>query len=341
VSTESSAALSPTLHQRLSGMRDRRYVHESGVYVALVLLGAGLTLVAPEFLTGRNLTNILLESAPIAIIAIAFTLVLIAGEIDLSIASVQALVGTVAAIFIIQSGMPTLVGIAAALGLGVLVGVVNGYFVVFGRIPSFVVTLAMLGTAQGVALLLTDAEAVAGFPDAYGTIGRGDVGPIPVPVLIAGVLGLLVHLLLTQTRFGVNVHAVGGGRRAAVLAGIRTGHVLLLCFALSGLLCGIAGIVLSSRLNAGSGTFGETALLLDAVAAVVIGGTSLTGGVGTVLGTVGGVLMISTIRNGLILLNVAQFWQEVLVGAIIVIAVLVDQIVKGLIKPADLVSRPD
>jgi ribose transport system permease protein len=322
---------------RLSGTA-REYFHAGGVFGALVLIGAVLTMASPHFLTHTNLINILLQSATLSIISAGLTMILITGEIDLSIASVQALSGTIAAIFIIQLDLPMMIGIGGALGVGLLIGAINGYLTVFAKVPSFIVTLASFGILQGIALLLTNAQPVAGFPEAYGAIGQDKIAGIPVPVVLAGAVYCVMHFILAKTRFGVDLYAIGGGRRAAELTGIRVGRALVLGFCISGLLAGLAGVILSSRLDAGSGTFGVNDLL-TAVAAVVIGGTSLVGGTGTVIGTLGGVLLITTIGNGLILLNVTQFWQQIVVGLVLVAAVLIDQVVRGRVRLRDLVPR--
>ena len=303
-------------------------IRTSSVYIALLVICAGLSVVSPFFLTAANLVNVLLQAATVSIIAAGFTVVLIAGEIDLSIGSLIGMTGSVSAVLIIQAGYPVPVGIAAGLLAGMAAGLFNGLVTVIFQIPSFVVTLAMLGMAQGAGLLLTNGRPVSGFPESYSVIGQGRLGPIPLPIIIALVAYVAIHLLLSKTKFGVQVYAVGGSRRAAELAGIRVSRVIISCFVISGVCSAVAGIVLSSRLDAGNGNFGATNLL-DAVAAAVVGGTSLMGGVGSVIGTLAGVLIISAIRNGLVLLNVQAFWQQVAVGAIIVLAVVINQIVRG------------
>jgi ribose/xylose/arabinose/galactoside ABC-type transport system permease subunit len=300
----------------------------SSVYVALVIICLALALVSPYFLTSGNLLNVLLQAATVSIIAAGLTVVLITGEIDLSVGSLIGMTGSVAAVLIIKHDVPVAVGVVAALASGLVAGLANGLATVLFQIPSFVVTLAMLGIAQGAGLLLTNGRPVSGFPEDYSYIGQGHVGPIAVPVLIALVVYAVIHLLLTRTKFGVEIYATGGGRRAAEMAGIRVNRVIVRTFIISGLCGAIAGIILSSRLDAGNGNFGATNLL-DAVAAAVVGGTSLVGGSGGVGGTLGGILIISVIRNGLVLLNVQAFWQDVAVGAIIVFAVVVNKIVRG------------
>jgi ribose/xylose/arabinose/galactoside ABC-type transport system permease subunit len=307
----------------------------ASVYVALLVIGIGLSFVSPYFLTVSNLMNVLLQAATVSIVAAGLTVVLIAGEIDLSIGSLIGMTGSVAAVLIIKSGYPVALGILAGLLAGVLAGFLNGLATVVFRIPSFIVTLAMLGIAQGAGLLLTNGRPVSGFPPLYSVIGQAQVASVPVPVIIAILVYVIIHLALTNTKFGVEVYATGGGRRAAEMAGIRVNRIIIAVFAISGTCGAIAGIVLSSRLDAGNGNFGANNLL-DAVAGAVVGGTSLMGGAGSVVGTLGGILIISFIRNGLILVNVQAFWQEVAVGLIIVLAVVINQIARGEFRVASI-----
>lgn len=304
------------------------YVRTSGVYIALIVICIMMSIISPFFLTAANLLNVLLQAATVSIIAAGLTVVLIAGEIDLSIGSLIGMTGSVAAVLIIQADYPIGAGSLAALASGVIAGLFNGLATVAFQMPSFVVTLAMLGIAQGAGLLLTNGRPISGFPSDFSVIGQGKIGPVAIPILIAGLVYLIVHLMLTRTKFGIELYATGGGRRAAEMSGIKTNRVVVKSFVISGLCSALAGIVLSSRLDAGNGNFGASNLL-DAVAAAVVGGTSLTGGVGNVLGTLAGVLIIAVIRNGLVLMNVQAFWQQVAVGSIILAAVVINQIVRG------------
>jgi ribose/xylose/arabinose/galactoside ABC-type transport system permease subunit len=283
----------------------------------------------PFFLTQSNLYNIGIQASNLSIIAAGLTIVLIAAEIDLSIGAIQALTGSVAAILIIHHGQSPWLGIAAALVVGALAGAVNGLVTWKLRIPSFIATLAMLGIAQGVAYVATSNSPINGFPNDYLNIGTGRViGNFPVPAIIAIGLITATDLLLNHTRIGRHIYAVGGNAEAAMLSGIAIGRVKLIALVISGFLAGVGGIILSSRLNAGSGDFG-TEDLLPAVAAVVIGGTSLFGGSGSVWGTTGGVLLLTSITNGLILLNIQSQWQQIVVGLIILGAMLLDQLLKA------------
>ena len=280
------------------------------------------------FLTRENIFNILLQSSNIAIVAAGLTVVLIAAEIDLSIGSLEALAGAVAAVMIIRYELPVGLGIAIALGSVVLAGAISGFFTWKLKVVSFISTLAMLGIAQGIAFLLTNGQAVAGFPNSYKQIGILEIRGFPGAVMIAIAVYVALHLMLTRTRLGAHIYAVGGNSESAALAGISPGRIKLIALMISGLCAGIAGLILSARLDAGNGLFGAGDLLA-AVAAVVIGGTSLFGGVGSVIATGLGVLIITTISNGMVLLNVPDFWQQIVVGCIILAAMVLDQLTKA------------
>lgn len=299
-----------------------------GTLVALALIWLFFTLKSEYFLTSENIFNIFLQASSVGIIAAGLTVVLITAEIDLSIGSLQALSGSVAAVVIIQHGHPLWLGIAAGLGATVLAGAISGLITWKLKIVSFISTLAMLGIAQGVAFLLTNGTAIAGFGDTYALIGTYTYRGFPGAALIAIVVFVVIHLMLTRTKLGLQIYAVGGNREAAEYAGIRAGRVKLIALMISGLTGGIGGLILSSRLDAGNGLFGANDLLA-AVAAVVIGGTSLFGGVGSVVGTGIGVLMIASINDGLILINVPDFWQQIVIGCIIIGAMAVDQLAKA------------
>jgi ribose/xylose/arabinose/galactoside ABC-type transport system permease subunit len=300
--------------------------------IPLVLLWIALTIASPHFLTFDNAVNVLPNAAPLALIAGGMTLTLIAAEIDLSVGSVVALVGSLAALLSVNFGAPWPLVLLGAIAAGAFVGVINGWFTTRLGMPSFVATLAMLGIARGVALLITQGKPIYGLPDAVAWLGQGELWIVPVPVVLAALILAALHFALSRTRFGLNIYAVGGNPEAARLSGVDVPGVKMAVLVLSAVLASVGGLILAARLNAGSGTVGAD-LLLDAIAAVVIGGTSLLGGVGRITGTVLGVLLIASIRNGLVLLNVSAFWQQVAIGALILLAVSVDYLAKGRPKP--------
>ena len=298
-----------------------------GILIALAGVWLYFSLKSEYFFTQSNIFNILLQASNVGIIAAGLTVVMIAGEIDLSIGSLEALAGSVAAIVIIRHGQSVWLGIVAGVAATVLAGVVSGFLTSKLKVVSFISTLAMLGIAQGIAFLLTNGQAVAGFPSPYDKIGTSDIRGFPGAVVIAIVVFLALHVMLTRTKLGIQIYAVGGNAQSAAYAGIHVGRVKLIALAISGLTAGVGGLIVSSRLDAGNGLFGAGDLL-GAVAAVVIGGTSLFGGIGTVVGTAIGVVMIATINNGLVLLNIPDFWQQIVVGSIIIGAMVLDQLAK-------------
>jgi ribose transport system permease protein len=330
-SSEGSVAPLPApSSSRGAVLRGRLSLQVLGVYLALLLIWTGLAFASPYFLTVDNIRNIFVAASTLELVAAGLTIVMIAGEIDLSVAAMQAFGGSIAAVLIINHGVWWPLGIVLALSLCTLAGAVSGAVAVIGRLATFITTLAMLGIVQGTAFLLTGGQPVNEFPGGYSVVGNDLLGPIPIAVIVVVVVYLVLHLVLTQTEFGLRIFAVGGNRTAATRVGISEGRIIIAVLALSGFLAGLAGIILSSRLNAASGDYGGSDLL-PVFAGVIIGGTSLTGGVGSLFGSFAGILIVVTINDGLTLLNVSQFWQQIVVGLMIMVAVLVDQAAKGYI----------
>lgn len=293
--------------------------------LGLLLIATVLSFISKYFLTFENFLNILLQNAHVAILACGMTMVILMAEIDLSVGSIEAFTCVVCAWMLVYGKLPVIPSIVIALMAGTLCGFVSGFFVAYFRFHSFVSTLAMMGIARGLALIPTHGASIYGLPESFRFIGQGSIGPIGVPILIAVVVLFLSHLFLTQFRLGTHIYAVGGNIEASRLAGINVGIVKLIVLSTAGFCSGVAGVIMASRLNSGQGTIGELDLL-DTIASVIIGGTSLMGGVGSIPGTIIGVLIIGVIRNGLNLLGVSSFWQMVAIGIIIICAVLVDQI---------------
>jgi ribose/xylose/arabinose/galactoside ABC-type transport system permease subunit len=317
----------PTVHVlgALRQLRQRQTLVTTAV--PLVIIWVGLSVSSPYFLTVDNVANILLSAVPLGLVSGGMTLNLVAAEIDLSVGSVLALSSAVFAFCVVMWHIPWPIALVAALAVGAGVGFINAWFTTTIGMPSFVVTLAMMGIARGTALLITNGRAIVGLPASFDVIGQGHVGILPVAVLVAAAILFLLHIVLTRTRFGLNVYAVGGNPEAARIAGVDVHRTKAGVLILSALLASIAGLILGARLDVGSGSIGAD-LLLDAIAAVVIGGTSLFGGVGRITGTVLGVLLIASIRNGLVLLNVSDFWQEIAIGVLILLAVTIDHLAK-------------
>lgn len=289
--------------------------------IALCILIAALE---PRFLSAGNLAGVARQTAVITIMAMGMTVVMVSGGIDLSVGSAMALAG-VAGAFAMVGGAPVIVGIATAVATGALCGLLNGAAVAALRIPPFIVTLGAMGIYRGVALLVTDGKSVVGLPSEFGYLAEGNLlGLVPIPLLIVLVAAITIHFLLVSTRFGRYCYAIGSNIEAARYAGVRVSRYQILFYALLGMLTGLAGAVESARLVTGQPTAGE-AYELRVIAAVVIGGGSLSGGQGTVTGTIIGSLIMGVLANGANLLGISSFAQQVVIGAVIVLAVTVDQ----------------
>ena len=290
---------------------------QNGAFVALLLLGAVMALLSPVFLSTQNLLNIGVQAAVVAILAFGQTFVIVSAGIDLSVGSVAALSSIVTAYMATTSGVDPFLAILLGVLTGVACGFVSGILVAYGRLPAFIATLAMLSIARGLALVISDGVPI-GQPEQVAWLGRTIGGWLPVPVLVMVALGLLAGFILNRTYSGRAMYAIGGNEEAARLSGINVDRQKLVIYSLAGLYSAIAGLVLAGQPQAAAG------YELDAIAAVVIGGASLAGGSGRAFGTFVGALVLAVIRNGLNLLNVSSFWQQVVIGAVIALAVLSD-----------------
>lgn len=295
-----------------------------GIYIAFVLLVGVLAIISPPFLRPSNIVNILRQTSVNGIISIGMTFVIITGGIDLSVGSLLALSAVVATSFAHPGEYPLIVPLFMGLLVGCLGGTINGLLIAKKRMAPFIVTLGMMTAARGLALVYTQGRPVINLSDAYNEIGGGYFLGIPLPVIIFLLFIVLGVFLLRFTRFGRYVYALGGNELATKISGISTDRIKIGVYALAGALAGVAGIVLSSRVMSGSAATGQ-GYELDAIAAVVIGGTSLSGGVGSIAGTIVGVLIIGVMNNGLDLLNVSSYWQQIAKGIIIILAVLLDK----------------
>ncbi len=299
------------------------FLSRYALWFCVVVLCAVLAVANSRFIALSNVINVLRQASINLILSVGMTCVILTGGIDLSVGSVLALAGCVTCLTMRAAGM--VLGIAAGLVVGAACGLVNGLLVARVRIPAFIATLGMLTMARGFALVSTGGEFVTGLPASYVSIGDGFVfGRIPIPVVIAAVTVVVAHFLLSQTKFGLQVYAVGGNFEATRLSGVNNARIMMVVYTLSGFLAAVAGIVLTARVASAQPTFGE-GYNLNAVASVIIGGTSLRGGEGNVLRTVLGALMIAILSNGLNILNVDYFWQQVVIGAVIILAVIMDR----------------
>ncbi len=320
------------------------FVRKYAIVLIFIAMFIAMTFLTDAFLQPRNLVNVVRQISVVGLIAIGVTMVIITTGIDLSSGSVLALAAVVAASLAQQPDwhdakypglvLPLIMPILAALVIGVLCGAVNGWLIARFLIPPFIATLGMMTVARGFALIYSN-RPVSGLTNTYNFIGQGEIFKvfpipgqpplgIPIPVIILAVVAIGAHILLNSTRFGRHIYAIGGNEQAALISGLNVGRIKIGVYTIAGLLSGLAGLVLSSRIGSGQPGL-AVGIELDAIAAAVIGGTSLSGGIGTIWGTIIGALIIGVLNNGLDLLNVSAYWQTIVKGSIIVVAVIVDE----------------
>ncbi|MBD0844084.1 substrate-binding domain-containing protein [Streptomyces sp. TRM68416] len=302
----------------------RRLLLDNGALTALIVLVIAMSALSGDFLTTDNLLNVGVQAAVTAILAFGVTFVIVSAGIDLSVGSVAALSATVLAWSATQEGVPVVLAVLLAVATGIACGLVNGFLISYGKLPPFIATLAMLSVGRGLSLVISQGSPIA-FPDSVSHLGDTLGGWLPVPVLVMVVMGLVTAFVLGRTYIGRSMYAIGGNEEAARLSGLRVKKQKLAIYALSGLFAAAAGIVLASRLSSAQPQAAQ-GYELDAIAAVVIGGASLAGGTGKASGTLIGALILAVLRNGLNLLSVSAFWQQVVIGVVIALAVLLDTV---------------
>ena len=307
---------------RLRAQRSRQI----GTFAGLVALCLVLWAATPHFLTVSNLLNVLEQTSINAIVAVGMTYVIISGGIDLSVGSVLAVSG-IALALALEGGVPAPAAIVLALATGTACGLTNGLLITFGRLPPFIATLGMMSVARGAALMLAEGRPISGFSEGFRALATARVLVVPAPVLLTAVVYLAAHFVLVRTVFGRATYAIGGNEEAARLSGVHVRFHKTAVYGVAGLTSAVAAILLTARLNSAQPTAG-TMYELDAIAATVIGGTSLLGGEGTLVGALIGALIMGVLRNGLNLLNVSSFFQQVVIGAVIIGAVLIDMSLK-------------
>lgn len=309
-----------TMPDRTGGRRMRFSWETLGLPIIVVAMTIGFALLAPNFFAISNAGNVARQVAVLGMVGAAQTVVILSGGIDLSVGSVLAVANVLMAMGLAEGSIA--LGLVMALGSGLILGLINGSLIGLTRLPPFIVTLGMLSIARGLALTITDGVPIFGLPDTgFAWIGQGYVGPVPVPVIFMIATFILLQVLLTRTRFGTSVYAIGGNEQAAVLAGIPTPRIKILIYMLSGFIAALGGVILTGRVNSGQPLLGE-GLELQSVATVVIGGTYLFGGRGRLVGTLWGVVFVGILQNGLNLLGISTFIQQVVIGASIIVAVL-------------------
>lgn len=317
-------------HARTAGQRPQRSLigrfwrwEASGILVALIVLVAVLAIVADNFLSAYNVSVVARQAAFVGLVALGQTLVLLVGGIDLSVGAAAGLSAIVGSIALTQWGIHPWLIIPFTMLFGFALGSINGAFVAGLRLNPFIVTLATWEIFAGLTLVITKGYPIRPLGPEFSFFGQGSVLGVPIPVALFILSALVLLWMLRQTRFGRNIFAVGGNYDAAILAGIRVRWVEFVAFGLAGMFAALAGILFASRMDAGQPSVGE-GWLMGAITAAILGGTSLRGGQGSIVGTVLGALLLAVLANGTVLMNVSGFWQRVLVGFVVLVAVLVD-----------------
>ncbi|MEN6434473.1 MAG: ABC transporter permease [Anaerolineaceae bacterium] len=317
-------ALMTKLKQTFIKIKPKKVPTESGILLALALLVITFSILSPRFFSTSNLSNILIQSAITIVIATGAAVVISTGGIDLSIGSVLCLSGILVAMAL-KAELPVWLCLLIGLACGVLIGAVNGFVVGVVKIAPFIATLATMSVVRAIAYIITDARSIYGFPQSFRIIGTGYIGPLPYAAILAVVVALIVLLVMTRTRTGRYGLAIGGNEEAARLSGVNIWKSKIFIYAISGLCSAIGALILTARLNAAEPLAG-TGLEMDAIAAAVIGGTSFIGGVISIPGAIIGAILMATLKNGLTLLSVQSYIQQLTIGIVIVVAVIIDKI---------------
>jgi ribose transport system permease protein len=300
-------------------------VSQLAAAAVLVVVFVALSFASPYFLTSNNLFNIGVQVSIVAIVAVGMTFVILTAGIDLSVGSVAGLSGVLGTMAIANAGLPIIVGIIVGVLVGAAVGLVNGLLITQMRLPPFIATLGMLGVARGLTFIVGGENAVYGLPSSFRLFGEGQIGPFPLPLLYLIVIAVAAYLILSRTRLGRYAYAIGSNEQAARLSGIPINRYKLAVYMISAALAGFGGMIAASLVHSGQPNYG-IGLELNAIAACVIGGASLFGGVGTIGGTLIGAFLMTVITNGAVLLNLTQYYQQVIIGVIIWLAVWWDQV---------------
>ncbi|MHB8073256.1 ABC transporter permease [Desulfosporosinus fructosivorans] len=303
--------------------RLRKGYEKFGIIAILFGITILMSILSDRFLTSANIINIIRQVSFIAIIALGATAIIITTGIDLSAGSIVGITSVVVASYAHPGQNSLIVVLFVGLAVGTIAGLVNGTLIAKTGIPPFIVTMGMYTTARGLALLYSDGRPISNLSPNFIFLGAGHVLGIPVPIIILAVVAILTHFLLNNTRLGRHIYAVGGNEQAAVISGINVNRVKIFVYAFAGFLASLSGLILTARIYSGQPGLG-VGFELDAIAAAVIGGTSLNGGVGTVIGTICGALVVGVINNGMDLMGVNMYWQQITKGGIIVLAVLLD-----------------
>ena len=301
------------------------YVQDLGALIALLLLVIGISIISPEFRTGSNFLSLLRQSSINGLIAFGMTCVILTDAIDLSVGSVLAL-STVLCAGMVSAGVPAGIAMILALAIGTVLGAISGFLVTKGRLQAFIATLITMTVYRGLTMIFTGGKPISNLGDSFGLklVGRGNICRIPIPVILLLVIFAGFYFLLNKTTFGRAVYATGSNWKCAKLAGININKTKIIVYAISGFMSALSGLILLSRLGSAQPTLGS-GYELDAIAAVALGGTSMSGGRGKIYGTLIGVLIIAVLNNGLNILGVSSYYQDVIKGFVILVAVLSDR----------------
>ena len=314
-------------NQRASSAKLMDFLRKRSVFAILLMIILFFAVLSDQFMVANNLLTVALQTSMIALSAIGMTFAIITGGIDLSVGPVAALCGALAAGLAVRQGIDPYPAMLIGLLLGGVLGSVNGAMIVWGRLPPLVATLASMATARGLTLVYTQGRPIAGLDERFTFWGSGDIFGIPTPVVVLAVVALLAHFLLSSTAFGLHIYAVGGGEETSRLAGVPVRGVKFGAYILSGLCASLTGVLLTARLWSAQPNTGIL-LELAAIAAAVLGGASLAGGSGSITGTVAGAFIIGVLSNGLNLLEMPSYNQQVVKGLVFILAVLLDYFLK-------------
>ena len=315
----------------LSKLKGKKLPSIFTVICALVIEIIVFTLASPYFLTVKNVLNIGLYAAIVGVVSCSVTFINISGNIDLSVGSQIAAVGMVAAICSTKLGMPWYFTVLCALASGVLVGAINGFFITVLKLNAFITTIATMQVFRGFAYLITNGSSVTISDRSFIFIGRGYIGPIPCSLLIMAVTYVVFHLISKYTVFGRNVYMIGGNAQASFLSGIKVNRQRFALYVLNGLMCGVSGVLMAAQTGAGLPNAAVN-YNMTALSAVILGGAALTGGKGTIWGTFLGSMVIAILNNGMTIIGIGVYWQEIVVGAVLLVAVSIDAIKGGSLK---------
>lgn len=313
---------------RLQDLLRRTNVYrEGGILVALIVVCVALSIAAPKFLSSYNLGIVIRQVSFVAIVAMGQTLVLLTGGIDLSVGSVAGFTAILGANIMAHTPLNPYVACLGAVLIGLTIGALSGFFVAYVKINAFIVTLGMGEICAGLNLVITRGYPVLGVPTTFNFLGQGMIGPIPFPVVIMLILTVVLTFILTSIPYGRAIYVIGDNENAARLAGIQVARIKMSVYAISGVLASLAGMIFVSRVNAGQPTVGPS-WLMPSITAAIIGGTTLSGGEGTVIGAIIGAVFMGVLSNGIVLLDISAYWERVIIGLVVIVAVLLDVVRK-------------